>query len=154
VPDQAAQRRRHALDGALARRRLLAASEHDQVAALGLVETQGARQRLEHVQGGAHIASLLEPRVPGGTHPRELRNLLTAQTRRAPPATVGKADVLWSERLAAMAQEVGELLAAPLAGVSDLTKEPLAVVSVFGKRRCGHLFYQDKPFSTTRITSV
>src|SRR5262249_54909518 len=44
VLNQAAQRRRDALDGALAWWRLLATPEHYQVAALGLVEAQSARE--------------------------------------------------------------------------------------------------------------
>jgi hypothetical protein len=83
-----------------------------------------------------------------------MRDLLATQTWRAPPATVGKADVLWLQRLAAVAQEVGELLTAALAGARELTKLPLAVVSVLRERRGWHLFYQDKPFSTTWISSV
>src|SRR5262249_14931875 len=84
-----------------------------------------------------------------GAHAGELCDLLAAQTRRPPPAAVGKAEVLGFQRLAAVAQEVGELLAAPLARARDLTERPLAIVSVFGDRRGRHVLYQDKPASTT-----
>ena len=95
-----------ALGGRLARRRLLAAAEQDQVGALGLAHAQRACERLEHLQRGAHVATLLEPRVPGGADAGELRDLLAAQARRAPAPAAGEPDVLGLEARAAVAQEV------------------------------------------------
>ena len=68
-------------------------------------------ERLEHVERGAHVAALLEPRVPGGAHARELRDLLAPQARCAAPAAARQPHVLGLECSPALAQEVGELLA-------------------------------------------
>ena len=60
---------------------------------------------------GPDVAALLEPRVPGGAHAGELRDLLAAQPGRAPAAAVRQADVLGLQAGAALAQEIRELVA-------------------------------------------
>ena len=101
--------------GALHGLRLLAAAEQDQMRALGRRQPQRARERLEHVERGADVASLLEPRVPGGPDSGQQRDLFAAQARRAPAAAVGEPDVLGLEARALGAQEVGQLLPTALA---------------------------------------
>ena len=80
--------------------------------ALGRRQPQRARDRLEHVERRAHVASLLEPRVPGGADAGELRDLLAAQAGRAAASAVRQPDVLGLDAGAALAQEIGELLTA------------------------------------------
>jgi len=96
----------------LHRRDLVAAPEQHQVRMLRGVHLQRLRKRLEHLLRGAHLTALLEPRVPGGPHPRERGDLLAPQAGRAPPAAVGEPYVLWLERCTPPAQEVRELGAA------------------------------------------
>jgi len=50
--------------------------------------------------------------VPGEPDPGQLRDLLAAQARRAPPAGRRQADLLRGHALAVVAQELGELVAA------------------------------------------
>ena len=88
--------------------------------ALGRRQPQRLGDRLEHVQRGAHVAALLEPGVPGGAHPGELRNLLAPQARGAAATAAVKPDVLGLDARAATAKEVGELGPAALS-VSVLT---------------------------------
>src|SRR6202042_2192771 len=83
--------------------------------ALRGAQPQRPADRLEHVERRPPVPALLEPRVPGGAHPGELRDLLTPEPRRAPAAAVRQADVLRFEARAFLAQEVGELRTAPLA---------------------------------------
>jgi len=86
---------------------VLAAAEQDQVRALGRRQPQRARQRFEHVERGADVSSLLEPRVPGVPDSGQERDLFAPQPRRAPAAAVGEPDVLGLEARALRAQEVG-----------------------------------------------
>src|ERR671935_42810 len=50
-----------------------------------------ARERLEHVGRRAHVAPLLEPRVPGGANAGESGPLLTTEPRRAPTSAARQA---------------------------------------------------------------
>jgi hypothetical protein len=118
------------------------------VAALGGVQAQRARERLEHIQRRAHVAALLEPRVPRRPDPGERRDLLAPQPGRAAPAAAGQADVLGQERGAARAQKVRKLSAAALVAA----RGPLAVVVAMTVEGC--FFYQDKRLSCTRLRIV
>ena len=51
--------------------------------ALGGREPQRLGDGLEHVERRAHVAPLLEPRVPGGAHPGEQCDLFAPQARGA-----------------------------------------------------------------------
>ena len=121
--------------------------------ALGGRQPQRAGDRLEHVERGAHVASLLEPRVPGGADAGELRDLLAAQAGRAPPSAARQADVLGLDALAALAQEIGQLLAPAGAVAVRLTLEGSAVVIRLSSCGC-HIYYQDKPLSCTWISMI
>ena len=132
VLDQAPQGRRDALTRRPARGRLLAAAEEDEVRPLGRRQPQSARDPLEHVERRAHVAPLLEPRVPSRAHAGQLSDLLAPQAGGAAPSSVREADILGLEARAAVAQEVGQLVAA------------------FGGKR----LYQDKPLSCTWIESI
>ena len=76
---------------------------------LGGGQLQSAGDRLQDRGGGADVATLLEPGVPGGSHAGELGDLLAAQAGCTAAAAARKADVLGADRLAPVAQEVGEL---------------------------------------------
>src|SRR6185437_242942 len=98
--DEPPQRRGDALGGRLAGRRLLAAPQQNEVVALGARQPKRLRDRLEHVERRAYVAALLEPRVPGGAHAGELRDLLAAQAGGAAAPAAGKPDVLGPDALA------------------------------------------------------
>jgi hypothetical protein len=87
------------------------------VTALGGGEAKRTGEGLEHLQRRAHLAGLLEPRLPGGADPGELRDLLAAQAGRSPAPAARQADVLGEQARAPRAQEVRELRAPPLAVV-------------------------------------
>jgi len=65
-------------------------------------------ERGEGLAGRLDVAALLEPRVPGGAHARELRDLLAAQPRCAPAPDRRDAGRLGSERFAPAAQQIAE----------------------------------------------
>src|SRR5205085_4586000 len=102
-----------------------------------------AGQRLEHLERGPDVASLLEPRVPGGADVREQRDLLAPQTGRPPPPAVRKTDVFGRDALAPLSQKVGQLLTAPLA-ISVIWLSDLGWSS----------YYQDNSLSCTWIRIV
>ena len=85
------------------------AGQAEQVVALVQAEPQPARERREHLLGRLRAALLLEPRVVVGRHVREQRHLLAAQALGAAPFAGAEPDVLGLQRLAAAAQEVGQL---------------------------------------------
>jgi len=90
-------------------RRRLVPGQHERVRALLGAEPERTRDRVERVGRRADVSTLLEPRVPGDAHAGELRDLLAAQARRAPPATAGRQPDLRRRQLAApVAQELGE----------------------------------------------
>src|SRR4029079_12303809 len=88
--------------------------EREEVRALGLVEAERARDRVEHLGGGVDVAALLQARVPGDADPGELCDLLAPQPRRAPPPRRDQADALGRDPLAPAADEGGQLVAADL----------------------------------------
>ena len=155
VLDEATQRGGDSLDRRLAGRRLLAAPQQDQVGALGRRQPQRLGDRLEHVHRGAHVAALLEPRVPGGAHTRQRSDLLAAQARRAAATAAREPHVLGLDARAAPAQEVGELGPAALA-VAVLTIRRDSIRWRPGRFRAlgCHVYYQDKPLSCTWIPIV
>src|SRR5262249_21335001 len=130
--DQPPQRGRDRLLMQRQRRRRLAAAELDHVRALGGSEAQRPRERLQHGHPGLHVAPPLPPRVPGGAHARQRRQLLAPEPRRAAAATAREADVVGLQALAARAQEASQLLA-PERDIVD----------------GGWCQYQDKSFSCT-----
>src|SRR5262249_16152954 len=129
---------------------LLAAPEQDQVGAFRGSHLEGARDRLEHRGGGPHVAALFQPRVPGGTDPGELCDLLAPQARRAAAAARAQPDVLGTDRLAPRAEKVCELGAARDA-VACVKRRAVVPVRRFlgGLDWCFR--YQDKSLSCTRI---
>ena len=114
-------------------------------------QAQRAGERLEHLQRGADVAALLEPRVPGGAHAGEVGDLLAAQPGRAAAAAAGEAHILGLEVRAALAQEVGQLGPAALAvGADDLRGRQRGASESDG----GNLYYQDNSFSCTWISMI
>ena len=79
--------------------------------ALGLVEPQSSGERFEHLERSAHVASLLQPRVPGCAYACELRDLLAAQPGGSSAASVRQPHVLWLKRAPPGSQEVRKLAA-------------------------------------------
>jgi len=130
----------------------ISSAEQDQVRALGRRQPQRARQRFEHVERGADVSSLLEPRVPGVPDSGQERDLFAPQPRRAPAAAVGEADVLGLEARALRAQEVGQLLAPALA-ISRFGSHASRSVAVIRLLGC-QVHYQDKPLSCTWIRII
>ena len=82
--------------------------ECEEVCLAGLIEPERPGDRQEHVVGGVDPAPLLEPGVPGDRHTGEQCHLLTAQPRRAAPASGGQADLFGTDRLAPGAEEFGQ----------------------------------------------
>ncbi len=78
-------------------------------------QAEGGGDRLENLERRPDVARLLEPCVPGGADPRDLRDLLAAEARRSAPAAGSQAHVRGLQARAAPAQEVGELGTAMLA---------------------------------------
>ncbi|GDY65824.1 hypothetical protein SAV14893_052170 [Streptomyces avermitilis] len=66
------------------------AGQVEQVGALAGVEEQGAGQRVEHLHRDLDVPGLFQPGVPGDADRGELRDLLPAQTRGAPPTAPGR----------------------------------------------------------------
>ena len=88
------------------------AGEVEEVVALGHVEVEHPSERVEHAGRRSDVAALLEPRVPGQPDACELRDLLASQPGRAPVAVDGqRRRSRGVRRLAAVAQELGELVA-------------------------------------------
>lgn len=79
--------------------------------ALGLTQTQGARDALEHQGRDLDVASLLKPCVPGDPDAGEQRDLFTPQSRRAPPGSRRQADLLRREPRPSAFQEGREIVA-------------------------------------------
>ena len=146
VLDQPPDGRRGALRRWLARRDLLTTSEQDQVRSLGRSQSQRPGDRLEHLERGAHIAALLEPRVPGRADARQVRDLLAAQARGAAAPTARKPDLIGFDTGTAPAQEVSQLRAASLA-------VPIGALACTVEPGCD-VYYQDKPISCTWIGIV
>jgi len=84
--DERAQRGRRLPRVLRAGQRQLHPREVEEVGALGLRKPQRAGERVEDLRRGVDVAPLLQPRAPGDADPRELRELLAAQPRRAAPA--------------------------------------------------------------------
>ncbi len=83
--------------------------EPEQVPALGGVQPERARDRVEHLDARVDRAALLQPGVPGDADPGQLRELLPPQPGGAAAGADGEADVLRADPLPAAAQERGEL---------------------------------------------
>jgi hypothetical protein len=81
----------------------------EQVGALGGVEPERRRDRVEHLNARVDLAPLLQPGVPGDTDPRELGELLAPQPGRAAAGAGGQADVLGQDALPAGTEERGQL---------------------------------------------
>ena len=94
-----------------ARRRV--AAELEQVVALVERQAQPAGQRAEHLLARVRAALLLDAAVVVGGHPGQGGDLLAAQPAGAPTRAARHPDVLGLERLAAGAEEVGELRPVP-----------------------------------------
>jgi hypothetical protein len=87
------------------------AGEVEQVGALGVVEPQGAGERVENAGGRAGDLPALEPGVVLDTEPGDCRDLVAAQPGDASAATGGEADLLGGDAGAAGHQELAHLLA-------------------------------------------
>jgi len=76
-----------------------------EVLALGEVEREGGRDRVQHLHRRVDLPALLEPGVPRDADPGELGHLFPPQARR-PPAEAGRqAHILGGDPLSAAAQE-------------------------------------------------
>ncbi len=82
----------------------------EQVGALVVREAQRTGQRGEQLGRGLTAAALLQADHVVDRHAGEHRHLFPAQSAGATPGSVGDADLGGTDRLAAAAQEVGELL--------------------------------------------
>src|SRR3954468_21513825 len=80
-----------------------------QVGALGLVEAQGAGERVEHAVGGAGGGAALEPVVVVHAHSGERRDLLPAQARNAAGPERLQTRLLRGDPPAARGEEVADL---------------------------------------------
>ena len=89
------------------------AAELEQVVAFVERQPQPAGQRGEHLLARVRAALLLDAAVVVGGHPGQGGDLLAAQPAGAPARAARHPDVLGLERLAAGAEEVGELRAVP-----------------------------------------
>jgi hypothetical protein len=83
--------------------------EAEQVAALGGVQSERVRDRVEDLDAGIDRAALLKPRVPGDAHASQVGQLLAPQAYRAAAGADREPDVLRADPLPAAAQERGEL---------------------------------------------
>ena len=83
------------------RRRIRRAREVEQVRRLGLVELQGAGERVEHAVGDAGQIAPLESRVVVDADAGEQRHLFSAEPRNAAVATVcGQAGLVGGDAVA------------------------------------------------------
>ena len=74
----------------------------------GVVQLQGAGERVENLLGGVALASLLEADVVVHAHPGEHRQFLSAEPRHAPAAVALDPDILGLNQLAPCAQEISD----------------------------------------------
>src|SRR5690606_15631981 len=79
------------------------------MATLCRIQFERPREILEKCCRNADLPPLLEPGVPGQTHPSQSRDLLTSKSRRASPAARRKPHFLGRNAFAAAAQEVRKL---------------------------------------------
>ncbi len=85
-------------------------NRRDERGALVVGQAQCPRQRAEQLGRGLAAAALLEAYDVVDRHAGEHGHLFPAQARRAAAGAVGDADLGRPDRLAAAAQEVGELV--------------------------------------------
>src|SRR5262249_12442381 len=143
----------------LAGRWLFAPTEQYEMCSLGLIEPQRPCKRFEHVERSAHVASLLEPRVPGCAYAREVCDLLATQAWGSPATSVRQAHVLGLKGAAPGTQEVRELVAAPRSrarsiGFARRRRAPPPRASGGRSLRGGTSWYQDNALSSTWISIV
>ena len=86
------------------------AGEVVEVGALGVVELQRPRQRLQHAGGGAGDLAALEPGVVLHAQPGERRDLAAPQARHAAVAGGGQPDLVRGDARAAGGEELAHLL--------------------------------------------
>ena len=103
--------RHDAGQGASSRAECGALTQHGQpreLPTLFVVKTKRVGQRCDHTQRWSRVASLLETNQIVDADPGECRNFFAAQTRGAPAAAVGQADVTRLQLLAASTEELGQ----------------------------------------------
>jgi hypothetical protein len=82
-----------------------------QLGSLDRIEPQRPRQSLDYADRRPDIAPLLEPRVPRWADPGEIREVLTAETGRAPARPLRQPGCGRRCSLPAAPQEISQLLA-------------------------------------------
>ncbi|MNF88670.1 hypothetical protein D3C84_711690 [compost metagenome] len=109
VAHQPVDQRRHHAPGQARFWRQALMSQQEQVAPLGGIQLERSREVVEEGGGHADVPPLLQPGVPGQSHPSQGSDLLAAQSWRPPPAAGGQPHLLRRNPLTPAAQEFGQL---------------------------------------------